>query len=314
MKRLSLSAVVITLLAFATTQASAPKARASARGWEVFCGYSHSLPDDPIVFPKQPGASHLHDFIGNKTVNAGSTYATMTAGATTCALAKDTAGYWTPALYRHGVRVRPNDDPPPNGTWRNYHSRQQVYYVSLVPGRVHTIPKNLRIVAGNGHATSAAQNPLLGREIYWGCADNVPDVKAKAPINCATGIISLHVGFPQCWDGLNTDTIKNGRPTVNPYTNAPYRNDHFSHMAYPVSKGGDYMCPANHPVAIPRVIMRWEYPIGTLSSGIRLSSGATYTVHGDFWNTWNQRKLNNLVTNCINAHRRGCKAYRHNPK
>jgi len=65
---------------------SVPAARAAQTGQFVLrCPYSHSLPDDPIVFPGQPGASHLHDFFGNKSVNAFSTFETMLAGETTAA-------------------------------------------------------------------------------------------------------------------------------------------------------------------------------------------------------------------------------------
>ena len=41
------------------------------------CFPSHRAPDDPIVFPGQPGASHSHDFFGNTTTDASSTYASM---------------------------------------------------------------------------------------------------------------------------------------------------------------------------------------------------------------------------------------------
>ena len=37
------------------------------------CTFSHRAPDDPIVYPAQPGASHDHTFLGNKTTNAFST-------------------------------------------------------------------------------------------------------------------------------------------------------------------------------------------------------------------------------------------------
>jgi uncharacterized protein DUF1996 len=75
-----------------------PPAQAAQGGQFVLrCGYSHSLPDDPIVFPNQPGASHLHDFYGNTGVNAFSTFPTMLAGETTCRVPSDTAGYWGPA-------------------------------------------------------------------------------------------------------------------------------------------------------------------------------------------------------------------------
>src|SRR3954454_23956536 len=39
----------------------------------TICDYSHQAPDDPIVKPNQPGASHLHQFFGNATTDAAST-------------------------------------------------------------------------------------------------------------------------------------------------------------------------------------------------------------------------------------------------
>jgi hypothetical protein len=37
------------------------------------CKYSHSAPDDPIVFPGVKGASRLHSFVGNDSTNADTT-------------------------------------------------------------------------------------------------------------------------------------------------------------------------------------------------------------------------------------------------
>jgi hypothetical protein len=274
-------------------------------GWIVFCNYAAAAMDDPIVFPGQPGASHLHDFIGNTTVNANSTYDSMRAGSTNCAPSSgDTAGYWAPSLYLNGEKVDPHG-PPPTGTEVGYHARQQIYYRNILDPSVvvQPIPADLRVVVGNSHATSVSDNYYLGREIYWGCSDNSPDEKLTAPTDCDTGIISLHVGFPQCWDGVNLDTTSSdGSAAVNPYTSEVYANNHFSHMAYPVlGPSRTYVCPTDHPVPIPRVIMRLEYPIGTSSSDLSLSSGPTYTVHGDFWNTWDQARLEGLVSSCTNA-------------
>jgi hypothetical protein len=37
---------------------TSPNADAAAAGlWKIDCGYSHSVPDDPIVYPGKPGAS-----------------------------------------------------------------------------------------------------------------------------------------------------------------------------------------------------------------------------------------------------------------
>src|SRR3954454_1638979 len=96
----SLGPAILTLFAPAVASAGSP-------GWITTCPYSHSAPNDPIKFPGQPGASHLHDFFGNRRVNAGSSYSSMLAGATTCGTKADTAGYWAPALYRKGVKINP---------------------------------------------------------------------------------------------------------------------------------------------------------------------------------------------------------------
>ena len=247
-------------------------------GWLVKCPLSHSLSDDPIFYPGRPGASHMHDFAGNTTTDADSTYTSMTFNptGTTCAAASgDTSGYWVPALYDNGVKIDPAERQDPSRGTQFYYRRNNV-----VAGTIRSFPPDFRMIAGEMHASSEADNPYLGREIYYGCSDNSVPGKPKAPVNCATGIISLHIGFPNCWDGVNVDSP-----------------DHKSHVVYPT--GG--VCPADHPVALPRLIMRTEYAVGTDSSGVRLSSGPYYTAHGDFWNTWDQQKLDDLVARCLNT-------------
>ena len=49
----------------------------AAQSLKIECGASHAAADDPIVFPGQPGAAHLHEFFGNTSTNASSTYASM---------------------------------------------------------------------------------------------------------------------------------------------------------------------------------------------------------------------------------------------
>ena len=80
-------------------------------GWLVQCSLSHSLADDPIVFPrvKHPSAGHLHTFLGNKSTNAFSTYRKLRHAGTTCGLRADKGAYWFPAIYKNGRRVKPTD-------------------------------------------------------------------------------------------------------------------------------------------------------------------------------------------------------------
>lgn len=239
-------------------------AHAASVGWIVRCDFSHALPDDPIVSSIH-GASHLHDFIGNRSVNAKSTYNSMLIGGTNCRLVDDSAGYWTPALYKDGEKIDP--------------SKATIYYRRAGEGSVRVFPPDFRMIAGNSAAKTRAENPRYGRSEYWGCSDHT-QTQSLIPPNCSTGSITLHVKFPSCWDGVHKDSL-----------------DHKSHMAYPASG----VCPSTHPVKMPLIIYRWEYAVGTNGSGITLSSGSIYSAHGDFWNTWQQAKFAQLVHDCINA-------------
>lgn len=239
--------------------------------------WAGSAPDDPIVYPGQPGRAHMHDFLCNRATTADATYESMIAAPTTCP-SGDTAGYWAPALYKDGVKI----DPTGGST------KQQLYYRrnNLAANTIVTpFPPDFRMVIGSAHATTLAEanamGSKLGSEHYWGCSDNSESGKPTSPINCSTGIITLHVGFPNCWNGVKVpgDQIKAGT------------------LEYP--SGG--VCPPGFPVALPRLMERFEYPVGASSAGIALSSGNTYSVHADFWNTWHQPSLEFLVAQCMNS-------------
>jgi Domain of unknown function (DUF1996)/IPT/TIG domain/Fibronectin type III domain len=245
--------------------------------------YTGSRNDDPIVFPNQPGASHLHDFFCNAQTTASSTYLQMVGASTVCP-SGDAAGYWAPALYRNGVKI----NPAGSGI------REQIYYRAnniTAAVRVTPFPADFMMIVGDSHATSlddanavnagSGLGSKIGTELYWGCSDNSESGKPTTPINCSTGIITVHLGFPNCWNGVKVtgDQIKAGT------------------MRWPSSGS----CPPDFPITLPRIIERFEYPVGTDSSGVTLSSGPTYTLHADFWNTWKQSSLQYLVDNCLNA-------------
>src|SRR3954449_5787704 len=70
--------------------------------FRFICTAGQVLPDDPIVYPGQPGKSHLHQFYGNEAANASSTYAGLRArGTSTCnhgPFAANRSAYWMPAM------------------------------------------------------------------------------------------------------------------------------------------------------------------------------------------------------------------------
>jgi hypothetical protein len=73
-------------------------------------------------------------------------------------------------------------------------------------------------------------------------------------------------------------------------------------MAYSIDRNDDglYRCPRRHPVPVPRLIYAFEWPIHD-GTRIKFASGPYYTLHGDFWNAWRQRRLRRLVVRCIHA-------------
>ena len=75
--------------------------------FRTFCGFSHLSYDDPIVYPGQPGASHLHMYFGNTGANAHSTYQSLrSSGSSTCQGGPlNRTGYWVPAMHNAAGRV-----------------------------------------------------------------------------------------------------------------------------------------------------------------------------------------------------------------
>ena len=272
MKRISTLLALLLLTAMPLLPAEGARAATPIGQFVLRCTYSHTLADDPVVFPGQPGASHVHDFFGNAGVNAFSTMESMLGGETTCRVPSDTAGYWAPQASLNGVPIEP--------------TVMRIYYLGPRNGTVETIPPGLQIIGGEPHATSPAENP----HVSWNCGQTkaVKTPQAGLPYDCTPwaehafvdGIVAS-IDFPSCWNGsgLTPDAV-----------------------AYPVNGS----CPAGFQREIPKLSERVHFgimnplnPDGSLA--FTLSSGPPYTLHADFWNTWQQERLDQLVEDCLVA-------------
>ena len=228
------------------------------------CKFSHQAPDDPIVFPGKPGASHQHTFVGNHSTNAFSSFGSLRSSGTTCMRTDDTAAYWVPALYDGANTVLPQG--------------ATIYYRRSTIAEVRRFPNDLRMIAGDAAATSAQSL----RVTFWSCgADSGVDRSSTVP-TCPDGrrsFVRLHVRFPECWDGRRLDSA-----------------DHKSHMAYATRDG----CPSTHRVEVPQITQIYRYPTRG-GEGISLASGGVYSGHADFVNAWKPSALRKLVEGCLNA-------------
>ncbi|MFN8015122.1 MAG: DUF1996 domain-containing protein [Acidimicrobiia bacterium] len=251
------------------------------------CNPSHLAYVDPIVFPGQNGASHLHMFYGNKKTNYNSTQTSLknTGGGSCDGGPLNRTAYWIPAMLDTNGKAR----LPINTV---------VYYkvTEASISKVQTMPEGLRMIAGNAKAM-APQN--TGHIFYkFKCVDNngngstIFDEQFTIG-NCPSNSrLYMNLAFPQCWDGVNLDSA-----------------DHKSHLTY--LDWGATNCPSTHPVLLPQVSLNlaWETGSGTsngwyfssddmTSMGMGKMPGGT-TVHADWFMAWDDTILTTWTNNCL---------------
>lgn len=262
--------------------------------FRTVCLFSHMSWDDPIVYPAQPGMSHLHAFFGNTDVNANSTASSIAnTGNSTCRGGTvNRSGYWQPAIIdtKDGTPVRPD--------------LMEVYYKTgapiILPSTVQALPAGLRMIAGDPKATG----PNPDGSSRFMCIDPVvgfgPQATPNIPACPVNNVLWAQVFFPQCWDGINLDSP-----------------DHRSHMAYADGAKG---CPATHKVVLPQItlsavytvkdaaaVARWRlasdvYPTTkTDATGKAVPVPAGYSLHADWFNGWKPDVMAAWIKNCDQA-------------
>lgn len=254
----------------------------------VVCAYNHTLGDDAIMMYGKPNEAMWHDFFGNTSTDAFSTYDSLRAHvSTTCDNKADSSAYWAPSMrLPDGQILKPSYQ-------KTYYQANQVQKYPLTP-----FPKGLELLAGDHHGT--APNPhitfLCGNgNGYTNKADQVCGLRA------AGDAVQFNIGieFPNCWDGVN---LKPARGKIN--------------ATYSVNDA----CPANFPVKIPTVNMNVAYVLTQLTSldtsTVQLSMdpvmegnkrierwGSLYTAHADFINGWTEQGAEFMTKYCMNEAR-----------
>jgi hypothetical protein len=232
--------------------------------------------DDPIVFPGQPGRSHLHVFFGNTGTTGNSTPSSIAnSGNSTCRGGiLNRSAYWVPAMIdtRNGAPVRPKDA----GFY------YKLGYRGVSNASVQTPPQGLRMIAGDTN-NSSPRGPIN----YFCHGVSGDSMDGPSIPNCPVGSeVWQVIWFPQCWDGVNLDSP-----------------DHKSHMAY--ANNG---CPASHPVPLPEITLNVVYTVTEANSPLRwrLSSDnyssslpGGYSSHGDWMNGWRPDIIDTFVRRCI---------------
>ena len=170
-----------------------------AGSFGVTCGFSHRLPDDPILAPGRPGASHLHDFFGAVDVDARTQWAELALMETTCDNPFDWSSYWIPTLLAPEGPVDP--------------ASMAVY--------LRTPPH------GEGVDLVAPPNGLEMISVRSGWTCGRDDQPLAHPRDCPPSAQTrLVLEYPDCWDGENlrardgvahlTSSVNGGCPDSHP--------------------------------------------------------------------------------------------------
>ena len=245
------------------------QARVGLGEFTAVCDYT-GLRDtiDPIVAPGSTTFMHAHDFFGNTEVTADSTPSSLRENSdTNCDPVEDASSYWIPSLLQNGQ--------PLDAT-----SLTAYYFAKspMDPAQVQEMPADMKMIAGNAKATSP--QPL--NRIAWTCFGS-SEMSSTIP-DCNGRTLQLALFFPQCWDGVNTDSP-----------------DHVSHVAYAQPGIG---CPESHPYLIPQLELqfRWQPEPGAqldVSSDSMVGQSNGITAHADFVNGWELDTLKERTDNCL---------------
>lgn len=239
----------------------------------ALCPYSHQNLDDPIIYPNQPNASHLHDYLGSNITNAYTTnYTQFLAGGTNCQPIEDLSAYWHPTLLNslnasvHATSVR------------IYYSTINVNHLNVQP-----MPNGLKMLTGNATADYKQKKSI----VQWSCVGESKNSEYILP--CSGNNLEVIINFPECWDGVNLDSY-----------------DHRSHMYYANAQG----CPQSHPVILPRLQYKIQFGVNGVNYRLvtdyvqLITTGKNIpgnTLHADALIAWSGTSMLNRVINCNRA-------------
>lgn len=267
--------------------------------FRFICGPGQILPDDPVVYPGQPGRSHLHQFYGNLSANAHSTYDTLrAAGKSTCSgpdKALNRSAYWMPAMLDgKGNVIRPDYVTV---YYKRYPRTSAECTNSAFSKGCVSIPNGLRMIAGRNMLQLAA--PPSGA-FHFTCTKPTGQTAGKGSYRTMTAALAIcapgwqlttALDFPSCWDGIHLDSP-----------------DHRSHVGYARYVAGGQACPRDKPYFMPTFRLFASYSIleGEDVQLWRLSSDAMApsdapgsTLHGDYFEGWDPAAKAEWTDNCI---------------
>lgn len=296
--------------------------------FRFICGAGQVNYDDPIVYPGVQGASHLHQYYGNTSVNYTTSFSTLRSrGGSTCNYldgthAANRSGYWMPAMLVGNQYVLqpdyvsiyykriPLSDPRCNNP---------ALTSARAEGICVTIPNGLKMIWGYDMVTNTVPTGHGGFICVNGTVSSSAVFASLAELAKATDCpVSAHIeariSAPECWDGRNLDS-----------------SNHRAHVAYPLYGSWGYLrCPADHPYLMPTFTLAafyqmtpmvhlayaalateakagngpWDYTsiLHLSSDEMRPTLRPGQTFHADYFEGWDPTVKAMWTNACIDTH------------
>lgn len=238
-------------------EAPRPQGSDPTGAFRIGANASHLNYDDPVVYPGQPGAAHLHVYFGNRTTDAFSTYESLRANphSTTDTDMINGSAYWKPALLSgNGNVVMPE--------------LSQVYYKSWPKDKPpHPDAIGVGIPAGMRFLMKGGLFSLERKGQEVGVANSRYDLSKILEVAQVGDVIVMAVSSHQFWDGEHIDSP-----------------DHMAHLSRRFSP--------SHRFYIPQLTIRFNYKVEEgdfpklwhLSSDMGAVPGSS--LHADYIEAW----------------------------
>jgi hypothetical protein len=256
--------------------------------FRTFCQTSHFARVDPIVFPGNPAAGHLHRYMGNRLTDENSTYESLrTSGENSCFGGRSyRTAIWAPVLFDQAGRIV---DPDFTGLYYKRYPKSSPNCTKLGEACAN-LPAGLEIIYGSNYAMGDRQD----RNVRFDCNDrNKSATIAEAARDCRPGEkLRAMIVAPNCWDGERIASP-----------------DHQSHLAYATRdrNSGQLRCPSSHPLVIPTVTYfevttliegdrpaEWEYSSDRMAGQV----GGT-TFHSDYFEAIDPEVRERMHSQCM---------------
>lgn len=238
---------------------------------------------DPII-NQECASDHVHTFYGPQNFHPQTSYEDIRdtpARFSSTPFVENQSLYWHPTFYE----VVTNGDG--SKTYTRFQGIETSPYYrwdnSALP-RTEAFPPGFRMIAhsndvgANGRMLTECCNMLSGEEescTEWG--------DLFFPPNQTCDFLGIALAMPTCWNGQSLGDD----------------NDHKSHMAYTTDGSVKGPCPSGFNRRLPEIQLFVRLNnYDSRNKSYQLSDGSTDVFHVDFFNGWQEGKLQQIIDNC----------------